>query len=127
MILKSTLNFKDVLFDPVAKGGILYEKIRYQYRKKQKIQKQIAGCDDDHGENILDEELDDEILGLVEFFNGVLLPRDRSSLLKKLEETANVRFIAIRRDKMDAFESSEKLYLVDPELVVHRLLHLTTY
>lgn len=108
-----------MLFDPVAKGGILFEKIRYQYRKKCATKRRIAenNDNDDDDEEISDEELDEKVSELVDYFGSVWLPRDRSQLLSKLEESAKIRLIAIRQGKTEAFESSRKLYLIDPDLV----------
>lgn len=109
-----------MLFDPVARGGILFEKIRYQYRKKCATRKRMARYDEDdeEDEEIPEDELDEKILELVNFFGNVLLPRDRSNLLVKLKESAKIRLIAIRKEKTEVFEISRKLYLVDPELVI---------
>lgn len=113
------MNSKDVLFDPTARGGILYEKIRYQQRKKQAIRKRYEQYNEhvDEDNEISEEELEAKITELVDFFGNILLPRDRSSLLTKLEESAKLRLTAIRMEKREAYDSSEKLYLVDPELI----------
>lgn len=108
-----------MLFDPVVKGGILYEKLRYQYRKKKANKRRFVQLsDDEEEEEISEEELDVKVSELVEYFGTVLLPRDKPQLLVKLKESARIRLIALRKNKRDVFESSKKLYLVDPGLVI---------
>lgn len=63
-----------------------------------------------------DADSEKEIEELITFFKKCVLPANRSQLIRKLRDTADVRRSNIQRDRA-IFKGSKHLYVLSPELV----------
>lgn len=90
----------------------MYEKVRYKQRKRQE-KKAIVNSVSSNATSEINAQTIDE---LISFFDSCVLSRDKSSVLEKMESSAEMR-LASNQNNREIFDKSFHLYRLDPELV----------
>lgn len=103
LILSNTVHlFQDALFKPQGKGpkGCIYDKMKNRNRNKPAM-------------NVQDDDIDN----LCKFLKDCVLPEAKTALIKKLEETSDIRRELKRKGNKIVIEAGIRLFVLDPELV----------